>query len=144
MLDSQNSRREIIMRRKAIVFLSAAVLGMVGLVGTGSPAIAETSAVITPAENASGSRVSDPVETMESRSFSCEWEDGNINFSWERGTLNTRVYVNNHCSDVRYFTVIITDLEGGKNVCWRVPVGKSSKEFSHGLSGRVSSIVRHC
>lgn len=140
----QNSRREIIMRQKATVLLSAIALGLVGFIGTGSPAIADTSAVTTAAEKAPGSRVSDPVETMASRSFSCEWEPGDINFSWSTGTTNTRIYVNNHCSAVRYFTVALADAAGGWNVCWRVPVGKSNKEFSHGLTGSVKSILRHC
>ncbi|MFD6951329.1 hypothetical protein A6A08_22960 [Nocardiopsis sp. TSRI0078] len=99
------------------------------------------------ASESSGASGTTSVEAaaVERRSFSCEWESGNLNFSWDNGVSSTRIYYNNHCSDVRYVTVHVYQVNGGeRTVCWRVPTGKGSKLFSKGVGESVHTITRHC
>lgn len=85
------------------------------------------------------------VEVMATKSFACSSPKGkNVNLSWERGTITTTIYANNHCSTSMKLQVVLRDATADNAVCWTVPRGKGSNKFQHGLTGRVYSIHKGC
>lgn len=87
----------------------------------------------------------DEVSAQAAFSFGCgEGNSNRANFSWERGTINTRIYHNNHCRTAQPVRVYLRDAAGSWSVCWTVPTGKGSREFHHGLTGQVDGMRKGC
>lgn len=77
--------------------------------------------------------------------YSVSCKGGKTNFSWSDGSINTRIYFNNHCSESAKVTVQLADASSEWLECLTVPAGKKgSKEFNHGLSGSVQKLRDGC
>ena len=83
--------------------------------------------------------------TKAGHTYSISCTGGKANLSWSTGTLNTRVYYNNHCSTTAKVSVQLADAENTWLECLSMPAGKkSSKEFNHGLSGSIQKMIKGC
>lgn len=85
------------------------------------------------------------VTTKADHSYSVTCKGGKANLSWSTGSLNTRVYYNNHCSTTAKVSVQLADAENTWLECLSMPAGKkSSKEFNHGLTGSIQKMIKGC